>query len=159
MAQAEPAKRKTLRSFLIMVGLLGLVGFFVWQQKSSQSPSRPFLSIKGQKIYLEVANTPAKISQGLSDRESMPPDRGMLFVFDQPAVRPFWMNRMKFNLDFIFIRDDQIIDLVENMPFPQFDEQPQFVIAKKPFDKVLEVNQGIIQKINAEIGQSITFSI
>ena len=149
--------KKNILNFFIIAFILGIAIFFIWK-KATPEEDRPFLTINNHQIYLEIAESNKDQAQGLSDRESMPPDHGMLFVYDQPAVRSFWMNRMKFNLDFIFIRDNQIVDLVENVPFPQSGQQPQFVISKKPFDRVLEVNQDTIQRIGAEISQSITFS-
>jgi uncharacterized membrane protein (UPF0127 family) len=102
-----------------------------------------------------VADSPEEITQGLSSRESLAKDRGMLFLFPQPGNYPFWMKEMKFNLDFVFIKDQTVVDLVENVPFPQPGESPQTVIAKEEFDKVLEVNQGKVEEIGIKVGSQV----
>ena len=62
---------------------------------------------------------------------------------------------MKFNLDFVFINDQEVVDLKENIPFPQEGEEPQIIKAEAEFDKALEVNQGIIKEIDIEVGDEV----
>jgi len=66
-----------------------------------------------------VADTIPTLAQGLSGRASLPPATGMLFVFDPPRVETFWMHRMQFPIDIIWIRDGKVIGIQENAPVPQ----------------------------------------
>jgi len=79
----------------------------------------------------------------------------MLFIFPQLGTYQFWMKGMNFNLDFVFIKDDKVVDLVQNVPYPQLGKSPQTIVAKKPFDKVLEVNAGTIKKLNIKTNDQI----
>jgi uncharacterized protein len=54
---------------------------------------------------VELALTPEDQAQGLMYRESLPPNAGMLFVFDQPAPHHFWMKNTMIPLDMIWIND------------------------------------------------------
>ena len=55
----------------------------------------------GEAFYhVEVKDSPLERSQGLSGRQSLPTDTGILFIFDKPEVQNFWMKEMQFPLDF-----------------------------------------------------------
>ncbi len=145
--------------------LMGLIGFSLGLKFLSRTENLKQIKINNQAIFVEVANTSETKAQGLSDRKSLNSGRGMLFIFDRPGNYTFWMNRMKFNLDFVFISSEKnergefingkVVDLVENVPFPKQGEEPQVVVSKDIFDKVLEVNQGMIKKLNIKIGDKI----
>lgn len=137
---------------LVLVLLMGLVLTFKLFFKHKES----YLIINNHKIFIEVADSPEEINRGLSSRESLAKNKGMLFIFPQPDNYSFWMKEMKFNLDFVFIHDQEVVDLVEDVPFPKVGEQPQIVRAKAEFDKVLEINQEMIKEINIKIGDRVT---
>ncbi len=142
--------------FLFILSLvLGFTAGFKFLITSEDK--RQKVTIKEETIYVEVAKEPLAIAHGLSDRESLAKDSGMLFVFGTSGNYPFWMDKMKFNLDFIFLNEGIVVDLVENVPFPKKDEKPQIVRAKQNFDKVLEVNQGLIKKLKVKIGDKVEF--
>ena len=52
---------------------------------------------------VEVVDTDEARSRGLTFRESLPEDRGMLFVFPDESVHSFWMKDTKIALDMIFV--------------------------------------------------------
>ena len=61
-------------------------------------------SIKdSKKIFVELAKTPHKQSQGLMFRKELQPDSGMLFVFDDPKPLSFWGMNTFIPLDIAFI--------------------------------------------------------
>lgn len=110
-------------------------------------------------IYVEVSKTPEARNQGLSDRKSLEQNHGMLFVFDKVGNYSFWMNKMNFNLDFIYIADNKIVDLIEDVPFPKNGETPVSIKSEKQFNKVLEVNAGVIKLLKLKVGDPVSFSV
>lgn len=135
-----------------MVGLLA-----GWKFYFQKTPKVPKVIIKNQEIFIEIAETPEKITQGLSDRPSMAGNKGMLFILNKSDFHTFWMNKMKFSLDFVFINNNQVVDLIENVPFPKEGEQPQTLTAKTSFDKVLEINAGKIKEYGIKVGNPVQF--
>lgn len=152
---------------ILLFCFLGLVFLstllLVWFLKPNVSPAdlpeenELFVLINNQKIFIELADTPEKRKQGLSGRELMTQDRGMLFVFPQPGLYSFWMQGMGFDLDFVFINDDKVVDIVENVSFPQPDEPPRRVRSDKESDKVLELNAGLVEKLDVKPGDQVSF--
>lgn len=115
--------------------------------------------INGQEILIEIADTQAKITQGLSGRTSLPSSTGMLFIFNQPGNYPFWMKEMKFSLDFLFLKDGIVVDLKGNVPPPKENETPLTINAKADFNRVLELNAGMIKTLNLHLNDKIVFDL
>lgn len=114
--------------------------------------------ISDAKIKVEIADTQAKRSQGLGGRESIASDEGMLFIFEKVDKYSFWMKGLKFSLDFVWIRGDQIVDLLTNISPPQpgqKDETLPIYQSKEPIDKVLEVNAGTADRLKIKVGDTI----
>ena len=61
------------------------------------------LEINGNKITIEIADTPKKRKNGLMYRRSLPPDHGMIFIFENTAPRSFWMKNTHIPLSIAFI--------------------------------------------------------
>lgn len=116
------------------------------------------LSINDAVIKLEIADTPTKRAKGLSDRQSLASDSGMLFVFPKADKYTFWMRGMQFPLDMIWLNSQQVIDVMKNVPSPkagQTDaELPRFQPIS-PADMVLEVNSGFTDQHNVKVGDTV----
>lgn len=101
--------------------------------------------VGGVPLTVELAYQPADLQRGLGYRDGLAPGAGMLFLFEQPAPRSFWMKGMRFCLDIIWIQDGVIQGAAENVcPDP-----PDIADADRPTQKspspvayVLEVPAG-----------------
>lgn len=117
---------------------------------SACTQKQSYVSFNGQKLRIETATTDAQKTQGLSGRTSLCSDCGMMFLFKDPGVYGFWMKDMKFSLDFIYLNNDEVVWLIENVS-PQ--TYPEVIMPKRTFDKVIEVNSGTVSRLNIKIGQ------
>jgi uncharacterized protein len=79
------------------------------------------LTIGTHKVTAEVATTPEQQMTGLMYRFSLKPDTGMLFPFERPEVRSFWMRNTYIALSIAFIGADGRILNIEDMS-PQTDD-------------------------------------
>ena len=97
------------------------------------------LKILNASLAAEVADTPQASENGLMFRDSLPEDRGMLFVFDHPRSASFWMRNTKIPLSIAYIDSTGKILEIESMK--PLDE----TVVPSVSDQVayaLEVNQG-----------------
>jgi uncharacterized membrane protein (UPF0127 family) len=106
----------------------------------AQQPPLPTVRLQAglHLIEAEVARTPQQRQTGLMLRETMPPNHGMLFVFDEPAVQCFWMKNTLLPLSIAFIADDgTIVSLADMKPQTETNH-----CSAKPVRYALEMNQG-----------------
>lgn len=73
------------------------------------------LTMSAHTITVEVAANDAQRATGLMHRFSLGPDSGMLFVFDAPSRRSFWMRNVHFPLSIAFIDANGTIVNIEDM--------------------------------------------
>lgn len=93
------------------------------------------ITIGDKKYKVEIADTPEKQEKGLMDRESLPENQGMLFIYDEPQDLSYWMKNTLISLDIIFIDDDmEVVSVKQGQPM---SEEP---ITEDDVQYVLEVN-------------------
>jgi len=141
--------------FLFGLTLLLIIAILILTSKTNKTQSKLIVENKTT-IAITLANTEEKKIQGYSQHLPISYQEGMLFVYDQPNFYSFWMKDMLFDLDFIFIKDQRIVDLVEDVKAPPNNHgQIEYINSKKIFNKVLEVRSGFIKKYKTEINNRI----
>jgi uncharacterized membrane protein (UPF0127 family) len=108
----------------------------------------------GVAVALEVVKDPISQAHGLSGRESLCAQCGMLFVSGKPGPQSFWMKDMNFRLDMIFLDENfVVVDVAPGMrpcgkvciPYhSQSDAQ-----------YVLEVNAGFAEAHGVDVGKRL----
>ncbi len=69
----------------------------------------------GKVLNTEVADTDVTRAQGLSGRDGLCVECGMLFIFPENGYYGFWMKDMNFNIDIVFLDENkQIVDIYKN---------------------------------------------
>ena len=131
----------------------------------SQVPSNRDLATittpKGAVISTEIADTPAKRSQGLMFRKDMPHDHGMLFVFNKSGHWTFWMKNTKMSLDILWIDDSKKVVHVEpNVSIcTRTDEGCPRYHTPKESHYVLELKAGMAQHFGITVGSQLKMSL
>ncbi len=123
---------------------------------ASPQPELPVreVSVNGQRLTAEIADDAAERERGLSFRESLDRDRGMLFVYPETVRQRFWMYGMRFPLDLIFIRDGRVVFVAANVPVTTAGV-PTVVWPAVEADQVLEVNAGVAEELGIGVGASV----
>jgi uncharacterized membrane protein (UPF0127 family) len=67
---------------------------------------------RGAELAVEIAATPEQRERGYMFRERMGPEDGMLFLFEEEGIYPFWMKNTKIPLDIIWIGGDGVVVFV-----------------------------------------------
>jgi uncharacterized membrane protein (UPF0127 family) len=96
------------------------------------------LSAGFHRIEAEVAATDRHRQTGLMNRQAMPAQRGMLFVFTQENTHCMWMRNTLLPLSVAFIDSDGKIINIEDMQPHSEDNH----CARRPARYALEMNRG-----------------
>lgn len=119
---------------------------------NNQSISK--VKINNKIIKVEIADEPDERTRGLSYRDSLCDDCGMLFIFPEKKVKSFWMKDMNFPIDIIWIDDDQIVKIDKNLK-PEGIMPKETYSSEVPVNYVLELNTNFSINYNIKIGDKI----
>lgn len=137
---------------LTLIAIITAVFFLHRGDFFSTDISQARLVINNNEFSVEIADTAVEQKQGLSGRDFLEPDNGMLFIFSQPGNYGFWMKDMRFPIDIIWIRGDKIIGFEKNaVP----ESYPAVFYPPAPADRVLEVVAGTAEKFNFKVGDAV----
>ena len=125
---------------LLLAGGLLLAGCGSPESGESLPADHRFpVTLGGQTIRVELALTPEERSLGLMHREEMDRDAGMLFVFDSPRQRHFYMKNTPLPLDIGYFTSDGVLQ--EVYALHPFDESTVSSRSTR-IQFALEMNQG-----------------
>ncbi|PLX22190.1 hypothetical protein C0584_00345 [Candidatus Parcubacteria bacterium] len=123
------------------------------------SRSSDYLTINNTKVNLiDVLSSDEETYLGLSFRESICENCGMLFEFNEKSQKTFVMRDMMFSLDIIWIDDDVVIKIDEKLP-PEGHEVSNYYSSERAITRVLEVNGGFTSENDIKVGDKIIFNI
>lgn len=117
--------------------------------------NRSVIVINNTKIGVELADSPEKITKGLSGRKSLEENKGMLFLFPEPGYYYFWMKEMEFPIDIVYFDEDWTI--VDILPKLNPDTFPKTFTSRTPVKYVLEINTGAADRYDLKIGDKGIF--
>ncbi len=111
------------------------------EEPAGSEPVHGHVTIRNQRVSVELARSPAEQARGLGYRDSLSWGHGMLFLYDEPGFPGFWMRGMRFSIDIVWIRDDRIVDISAHVPFEPGGNGPR-VRPRQLTNRVLEVPAG-----------------
>jgi uncharacterized membrane protein (UPF0127 family) len=111
------------------------------------------------RFSVELATTPEQRARGLMFREHLGTDKGMLFVFEQEGVYPFWMKNTLIPLDIIWIdKSAKVVFISKNTPPCEHVPCPTINPGEKA-KYVLEICGGTADRIGLGVGDKLEFDV
>ncbi|OGH20692.1 MAG: hypothetical protein A3D74_05315 [Candidatus Levybacteria bacterium RIFCSPHIGHO2_02_FULL_37_13] len=136
----------TLISILIVTSIAFISLKYLENNNNSKIPTA---IINNHTFKLDLAKTQQEKAIGLSKKDMLEKNAGMLFMFEKPSNLSFWMKDMKFPIDIIFIKNNRIVTIHKNvMPPGNSNDMLPTYSSKQPADTVLEINAGLSEKYN-----------
>lgn len=156
----------TLGVFFVVIVLIGVA----YQNQGLVNQEVTYDATKDEDIHVtigtravrvELADTNAKKAKGLSGRKYLGDDDGMLFdLQNDNHPHTFWMKDMLIPIDIIWISNEEIIQIDEEVqpPLPNTpDAQIERVSVSEKVDYVLEVNAGYTKTHDIKVGDPFRF--
>ncbi|HEY4480168.1 MAG TPA: DUF192 domain-containing protein [Candidatus Paceibacterota bacterium] len=113
------------------------------------------VKIGNKTLNLEIADMGEERVRGLSGRESLPANTGLLFVFEKEEKHGIWMKDMNFPIDIAWLDKNKQIIHIEHNVSP--DTYPKIFTSNAPALYILEVNASFFEKSNIKIGDTAKF--
>ncbi len=104
---------------------------------------------------VQLAQNGIERTKGLMFQESLEQNKGILFLFDKESKYSFWMKNTFISLDIIWIdKNNNVVFISENNQPCKWYNCPSI---KPTTDAkyVLEVNSGIVKKIDLKVGDEL----
>jgi len=120
---------------------------------ATREPGLALVRIGALAVQAEVPEGDA-FYRGLGNRDSLPDDRGMLFVFPEPGLLTFWMKDMLISIDIIWISaEGRVVDVQTAQPEPGVpDPQLKRYNPNGEAKYVLEVRADLAAEQGVQIG-------
>ena len=136
--------------------LIIIAGILIWRLFFYLPPANSIkIKIGNTNYNIELATTIAQKTKGLSGRNTLCKNCGMLFTFGFETNLPFWMKDTLIPLDMIWLdKNGKIVDIqtiTETNSTKIYQNQ-------SPAQFVIELNANDSQKINLKIGDIIDLS-
>ena len=121
---------------------------------SKAQPTLPTVTlvINDKELSTEIAEQVRQRYMGLSFRQTLAPNAGMLFVYPTEQLLTFTMRNTLLPLTIAYLSKDLVINEFHEMPVGP----NQLFPSKKPAQFALEVNQGWFEKNGIAVGDRVT---
>ncbi|MDP3780977.1 MAG: DUF192 domain-containing protein [Thermoproteota archaeon] len=150
------SRKQVLIPIAIAAFVIGAVGIMTIPKDAKlQSAEFPIGTVKVDDVVLavQIADTDPRRARGLMFQEMLPYNQGMLFVFEDSAIRSMWMLNMQFALDLIwFDSSGNVVHIEKDVPPCKSALETATCTVQngndQPAKYVLEVTAGFVDKFN-----------
>lgn len=156
---ASAPKAKIARGLFIGTGLIILAAFLSLAVSkkvgapycsADQKLETKMITSRSIELDVEVAKGSADQVRGLSGRECLQKNTGMLFEYNLSGDYCFWMKDMKFAIDMIWLDDEKkVVTIKENVSPKTY---PSTFCPDRPAQYVLEVQAGFARHAGWQTG-------
>lgn len=161
-SQVQVGNREQRNKRIIMMVLLALLlmsfSVFVGERKESSIIVVSFPS--GVQLEAEVADTPEKLLFGLAFREGLPPNGGMLSIFEQNGLHRITTKEYRFAVDILWIDESHhVVHMLESAEPCAKDPCPLFGPPPEPVRYVIQAESGFIQKARVAKDDELKYTL
>lgn len=150
----------TFKEILFIVVLFALtIGFSYYYNSSGVNSGGEISEVcfENNCFEIEIADSAEERQTGLMFRESLGRDKGMLFIFEEEDIHPFWMKNTLISLDIIWIDSNkEIVFINENTPACESKRCPIYSPNEQSL-YVLELDIGVANEIGLKVGDRVRF--
>lgn len=118
-----------------------------------------WVELAGQRYAVEVADDDAERARGLMFRDSLPADRGMLFIHEREEPLAYWMKNTRIALDILYFDDSlALVSQQRDVPPCSAGNACPTYPSTGPARYVLELNAGEAARLNLSDGAYLRLS-
>ena len=145
--------KKFLFIFIILILISGLI-FVIYKYQISDR-----VCFKNNCFEVELAITQEEKILGLMFRKSLGRNKGMIFVFNEEGIYPFWMKDTLIPLDIIWISSNNEVVFISENTQPCEEDLCSSITPTQKAKYVLEINAGVSKEIGLKVGDKLEMNL
>jgi hypothetical protein len=160
MAGQPPSTDKKKR--IIMMALLAVmlmsVSMFLVPREEGKTIIIAFPS--GMRLEAEVADTPEKLLFGMAFHDALPPDGGMIYIFESTGPHRVTTKAYRFPVDMIWVDESRhIVSIAENVPPCTMDTCPWHGSESSSVRYLIQTEAGFVKRTRIEVGEELKYTL
>jgi len=144
----------------VIIGVIGMLTLPSDSKLESVEFPRGTILVDDVALEVQIADSEPRRVRGLMFQDQLPPDQGMIFVFNEPGLYSLWMLNMQFSLDMIwFDQNGNVVHIEKDVPPCKTALEITTCQSVVPDDEatyVLEVTSGFIDQNNITKDSKLT---
>jgi uncharacterized protein len=162
MTTAQTGEREQKKKRIIMMILLAIllmsVSMFLVERKESSIIIVTFPN--GTELEAEVADTPEKLLFGLAFQEALPPNEGMIYIFEATGPHRVTTKEYRFPVDMIWVDESHhIVSLTENVAPCWQDSCPWYGSTPEAVRYLIQTEAGFVKRQGLTIGGELKYTL
>ena len=154
----SPPKRSRAFILIVLSAVLLVGGWFFVNRKDDATIVVTFPS--GKQIEAEVADTPEKQFFGLAFRDGLPPDWGMLYIFETSDFHQVGTKGYRIPVDLIWADETRnVVYILEGVPPCAQDPCPLYGPPPEKARYVLQTAAGFVRDQHLTAGAELKFAL
>jgi uncharacterized membrane protein (UPF0127 family) len=151
-------KKKRIIMMILLAVLLMSVSMFLVQREDAKTIIVSFPN--GVQIEAEVADTPEKLLFGMAFVEALPPNGGMLYIFESTGPHRVTTKEYRFPIDLIWLDESRhIVSVDENVPPCRLDTCPWHGSTSSTVRYLIQTRAGFVKEAGVEIGHELKYTL
>jgi uncharacterized protein len=147
-----------MRSVVLLLAALTLAGCGPKPVSLEDYGTRLVTFPSGRQIRAEVLVNPQDLARGMMFRDSLAPDRGMLFLHREAGQYPYWMYQVRIPLDMIWMDPERrVVEIASAPPCQTEPGQCPTYGGHVRAQYVLELAAGMAAKYGIKAGDTLEF--
>jgi hypothetical protein len=151
-------KKKRIIMMVLLAVLLISVSMFLVQRDDAKTIVIAFPN--GVEIEAEVADTPEKLLFGLAFQDALPPNGGMLYIFESTGPHRVTTKEYRFPVDMIWVDESRhIVSISENVPPCKQESCPWHGSTSSAVRYLVQIPAGFAKHAGVEIGGELKYTL
>ncbi len=157
ITEGEQKKKRIIMMILLAV-LLMSVSMFVMQREDSNTIIVTFPN--GTHLEAEVADTPEKLLFGLAFQEALPPNGGMIYIFESTGSHRVTTKQYRFPVDMIWVDESHhVVSITENVPPCAQETCPWHGSGQDAVRYLIQTEAGFAKRQGLAVGGELKYTL
>ncbi|MCP9472522.1 MAG: DUF192 domain-containing protein [Nitrospira sp.] len=159
---ASPGSRGQSKNRIVMMVLLAVLmmslSVFIGERKESSVIVVRFPS--GVELEAEVADTPEKLLFGLAFRDELPPNGGMLYIFEENGLHRVRTKEYRFPVDILWVDESRhVVHMLEHAEPCSQDPCPLYGPPPAAARYVIQAESGFLKRAGVAQNDELKYSL